>query len=126
MVAFGLLLLVYKVSVRAGAPAPLLIFGQFCALTLLSLGYAVGVEGGLRFSRTIVAHAPVCGMLNASGRILVAWALAAGDASAVAPVSQMSFVFTFLLAVPLFGEPVTGRKLAGLGAAVLAVVALAR
>ena len=126
MVAFGLLLFVYKVGVRAGAPAPLLIFGQFCALTLLSLVYTLTVEHRLHFTPAIVAHAPICGVLNSSGRILVAWALAAGDASAVVPVSQMSFVFTFLVAVPLFGERVTGRKLAGLGAAILAVLALAR
>ena len=38
----------------------------------------------------------------------------------------MSFVFTFLLAAPLFGEPVTPRKLGGLVAAVLAVLAFSR
>jgi drug/metabolite transporter (DMT)-like permease len=35
----------------------------------------------------------------------------------------MSFVFTFLLAAPLFREPVTGRKVVGLLASVLAVIA---
>ncbi len=35
----------------------------------------------------------------------------------------MSFVFIFLLAAPLFGEPVTPRKLSGLVAAILAILA---
>ena len=65
-------------------------------------------------------------MLNSSGRVLLAWALTPGEASAAVPVSQMSFVFTFLLAAPLFGEPVTRRKLAGLAAAILAILAFYR
>jgi uncharacterized membrane protein len=58
--------------------------------------------------------------------VLLAWALTAGEASAAVPVSQMSFVFTFLLAAPLFGEAVTPRKLGGLVAAVLAVLAFSQ
>lgn len=71
-------------------------------------------------------HAPACGVLNASGRVLLAWALTSGEASAAVPISQMSFVFTFLLAAPLFGEAVTRRKVWGLFAAVLAVLAFFR
>jgi transporter family protein len=126
MVAFGLVLLVYKIGVALGAPPPLLIFGQFCSLTVIAFANARWREGGLRLGRTVWIHAPVCGVLNSSGRVLLAWALTSGEASAAVPVSQMSFVFTFLLATPLFGEPLTPRKLAGLLAAVLAVVAFSR
>lgn len=126
MIAFGLVLFVYKVAVAHGAPPPLLIVGQFSALTLMALGWALVREGGLRFTRAVVVHAPICGVLNASGRVLVAWALTVGEASVAVPVSQLSFVVTFVLAAPCFGERVTGRKLAGLAAAVLAVLAFAR
>jgi uncharacterized membrane protein len=126
MLAFGLVLFLYKLGVMFGAPAPLLVFGQFCSLTTISVCYATWREGGLRFTRNIWAHAPICGMLNSSGRVLLAWALTSGEASAAVPISQMSFVFTFLLAAPLFGEAVTGRKLAGLGAATLAILAFHR
>lgn len=126
MVAFGVVLFLYKVGVAAGAPPPLLIFGQFCALTTISFCYATWGEGGVRFTRPIWMHAPACGVLNSSGRVLLAWALTSGDASAAVPVSQMSFVFTFLLAAPLFGEAVTARKLSGLAAAILAVLAFYR
>lgn len=123
MVAFGLVFFLYKVGVMFGASPPLLIFGQFCSLTIISLCYARWREGGLRLSRTVWLHAPFTGVLNASGRVLLALALASGDASAAVPVSQMSFVFTFLLAAPLFGEAVTWRKLGGLVAAISAVIA---
>lgn len=123
MVAFGLVLFLYKVGVAFGAPPALLIFGQFFSFTTISFGYATWLEGGLRFTRTIWTYAPVCGVLNGSGRVLLAWALISGEASAAVPVSQMSFVFTFLLAAPLFGEAVTRRKLSGLVAAILAVLA---
>ncbi len=123
MVAFGLVLLLYKIGVAVGAPPPLLIFGQFCALTTIAFCYATWREGGVRFTRAIWTHAPACGVLNSSGRVLLAWALTSGEASAAVPVSQMSFVVTFLLAAPLFGEVITGRKLGGLVAAILAVVA---
>jgi uncharacterized membrane protein len=126
MAAFGVLSFVYKIAIMLGAPPPLLIFGQFCALTTIAICYATWAEGGLHLTPTIWAHAPLCGILNSSGRILLAWALLTGEASAAVPISQMSFVFTFLLAAPLFGEPVTGRKLAGLLAAVLAVLAFYR
>lgn len=126
MVAFGLVLFLYKVGVMLGASPPLLIFGQFCALTTISFCYATWGEGGVRFTRAIWLHAPACGVLNASGRVLLAWALTSGEASTAVPVSQMSFVFTFLLAAPLFGEAVTPRKLAGLAAAIVAVLAFSR
>lgn len=123
MATFGLVQFLYKVGVMWGSPPALLIFGQFCALTTISCCYATWGEGGIRFTRNIWVHAPVCGVLNSSGRVLLAWSLTSGEASTAVPVSQMSFVFTFLLAAPLFGEPVTRRKLAGLAAAVLAVLA---
>lgn len=126
MATFGLLHFVYKIGVMFGAPPPLLIFGQFCAFTTISFCYATWGEGGLRLNRTIWVHAPVSGILNSSGRILLAWALRSGEASAAVPISQMSFVFTFLLAAPLFGEEVTARKVAGLLAATLAVLAFYR
>lgn len=126
MVAFGLLLFVYKIGVSFGASPPLLIFGQFAALTTMAVVYTRWQEGGLRFTRPIWVHAPACGTLNSSGRVLLAWALTSGEASAAVPVSQMSFVFTFLLAAPLFGERVTPRKIGGLIAAVLAVLAFYR
>lgn len=126
MTAFGLLLFVYKVAVMLGAPPPMLIFGQFCALTTIAFCYATWAEGGLRLTPTIWVHAPICGVLNSSGRVLLAWALRTGEASAAVPISQMSFVFTFLLAAPLFGEPVSGRKVAGLLVGILAILALTR
>ena len=126
MVAFGIVQFLYKVGVLLGASPSLLIFAQFCALTTISFCYAHWKEGGLRLTRTIWTYAPICGVLNSSGRVLLAWALTSGEASSAVPVSQMSFVFTFLLAAPLFGEPVTRRKLAGLAAAVLAILAFYR
>ena len=125
-VVFGLVLFLYKVAVGIGAPPALLILGQFSSLTTIAFCWATWREGGVRFTRAIWTHAPVCGVLNSSGRVLLAWALTSGEASAAVPVSQMSFVFTFLLAAPLFGEPVTPRKLGGLVAAVLAVLAFSR
>ena len=125
-VAFGLVLFLYKVAVGIGAPPALLILGQFSSLTTIAFCWATWREGGVRFTRAIWTHAPVCGVLNSSGRVLLAWALTSGEASAAVPVSQMSFVFTFLLAAPLFGEPVPPRKLGGLLAAVLAVLAFSR
>jgi hypothetical protein len=104
----------------------MLIFGQFCTFATISLGYAIWREGGLRLTRTVWTYGPACRVLNSRGRVLLAWVLISGEASAAVPASQMSFVFTFLLAAPLFGEPITPRKLGGLGAAVLAVLALSR
>lgn len=50
------------------------------------------------------------------GSTALGWAVATGSL-------RWSRVFTFLLAAPLFGEPVTPRKLSGLVAAILAILA---
>jgi hypothetical protein len=54
---------------------PLSLSSMTLALTTISFYYAAWREGGLRFTPTIWMHAPACGVLNGSGRVLLAWAL---------------------------------------------------
>ena len=49
-----------------------------------------------------------------------------GEARGGGANRSYALVFTFVLAAPLFGEPITRRKLVGLVAAALAVLALSR
>jgi drug/metabolite transporter (DMT)-like permease len=51
--------------------------------------------------------------------------MARADASVVAPVAQMGFVVTALLGFVFLCEPFTGRKLAGLVAALGALISFA-
>jgi transporter family protein len=53
----------------------------------------------------------------AAAFVLLMHALARGPASVLVPVAQMSFVFTALCGVALFGESLNARKLAGLAVA---------
>ena len=54
----------------------------------------------------------------------MAWSLAAGDASIVLPIQQMSFLATFFLGVIFLKEKVTWRKIAALGCGVAALLLL--
>jgi len=63
----------------------------------------------------------VCGVLTSISYVALATAFTYGDAVVVAPIAQLSFVLTALLAILFLGERPGGRKILGLGAAVMAV-----
>lgn len=83
-------------------------------------------RGNFRLTRPMKAHSPVSGLLYGSAFIFLLLALRAGEASIVAPISQLSFVFSALLAMGFLRESLGGFRLAGLLMAVAAVLALSR
>ncbi|MCK5414646.1 MAG: EamA family transporter, partial [Thermoplasmata archaeon] len=70
------------------------------------------------------SHAPYNGVLTALASVLLLMALVGGDASTAVPISQLCFVVTAVLAVLVFKERLTPYKVAGVLAAVTAVVVL--
>ena len=117
---YALLDLAYKRAASAGiASRHLLTVQAWCYAPAITLyGLATG---------TLVPFTPAflwgmaAGLLTWIALYHFARSLAMGALSTIAPVFRLSFVFTAALAMWLLGEPVTGWKLAGLGAALAAV-----
>lgn len=59
-------------------------------------------------------------------RMLLVWGLRSGDATAVVTVYGLGFVVTFVLAVVIFHESLSGGKVFGLFLTILAILSLNR
>ncbi len=83
-------------------------------------------RGSFRLTRPMKAHSPVSGLLYGTAFIFLLLAFRAGEASIVAPISQLSFVFSALLAMAFLRESLGGFRLVGLIMAIGAVLTLSR
>lgn len=125
-VVVGILSFIYKVALLRGAiPITLVVTQGFTAVTL-STAFTAYVDRGIRPSRAAWSHAPISAILLVMAFIFMARALKTGEASVVAPVTQMGFVVSALLGFLIQREPFTVRKGAGLVAAVAALICLAK
>src|SRR5256885_1224165 len=119
-------------SLKSGAVStPPTIFPMSFAVTVavavtLSTAFSAYVDRGIRPSRAAWSHAPAAAALLVVAFTFLAKGLEGGEASVVVPVAQMGFVVTALLGFFFLREPFTGRKCAGLAAALAALASLAR
>jgi len=125
MAAVGLLNIVYKLGVMGGVAPAMFLHSQAVFFIAIAFAYSWIVQGGPRFSRTGWAHALVTGVCLTVGIISLLAAFRRGEASVVAPIAQLSFVVTSMMATFWMGERLTGRKVAGLLLAVGTIVAFA-
>ncbi|NQU15254.1 MAG: EamA family transporter, partial [Desulfobacteraceae bacterium] len=76
--------------------------------------YAFYTQGGPRFTRTGWAHASITATTLSTGLIALLAAFREGEASVVAPLGQLSFVVSALMATLWLKERFTLKKAAGL------------
>jgi drug/metabolite transporter (DMT)-like permease len=122
MLCYGLVDWVYKRAAGLGVPAHQMLMAQ-------ALFFAPGMYGYALLTGTLVAGASFLWGMAAGLFIFVALyafnrSLADGAVSVVAPVFRLSFAITAALAVWLLDEPLDAWRIAGLGAALAAVVLL--
>jgi transporter family protein len=115
---FGFL---YKVAVMSGcAPTGILVLQ---GLFFIVLAFAVAAfKGVLRFSSTIMFHAPACGVMLSSAFLLLLESLREGDVSVNFSIVQLSFAVTSILAVAVWREEVDLNRVFGILSAVSAVI----
>jgi uncharacterized membrane protein len=123
--AMGVGNLVYKFGLRAGETPASLIVAQGCTVVMLAAALVAVKDGRIRPSRAALRYAPWAAVVLASGFICMVNSLRRGDASVMVPIAQMGFGVTAVLGFVLFGERVTGRKIAGLAAALAALASFA-
>ncbi len=122
MFMFGVIGLLYKIGLRMGAaPAAMTAaqsVGVFCSALPFSLltGDPLPRRGGALWIPL------VCGVLTSSSYVSLAVGFTYGDAVVVAPIAQLSFVLTGLLAILFLKERLSPRKGMGVGFAVLSVL----
>ena len=122
MILFGCIGLFYKLGLAAGAtPGALVVAQSFGALSL-ALPFAIR-SGDNILVRGVHCWLPLlCGALIASSYVAVGIAFSYGDAVVVAPIAQLSFVLTGLLAILFLKEKLHSRKAISIICAILAVL----
>ena len=125
MLCFGFIGLLYKLGLRAGAPPTALVVAQSIGTFTLALPFAVWQRQKLPGSGVPLWLPLACGVLLSASYVALSIAFSLGDAVVVAPIAQLSFVLTGVLAVVLLHEQLTRRKVLAVGCASLAVIAFA-
>jgi len=121
MLLFGFIGLLYKFALRAGATPGAMVFAQSLGVFIMAAPYAIYRKEKFEFSGGSFWVPVICGVLTSVSYVALATAFTYGDAVVVAPIAQLSFVLTALLAIVFLGERPGTRKIFGLGAAVAAV-----
>ena len=123
--SFGIANFCYKLGVMHGAtPATMVVSKEAVFFPLATL---FGYLAERRFDppRATWRFAAPAALLLAFAFMLMATSLVSGQASVLVPVAQMGFVITAAAGILLLGEATSARKIAGLVAAVGALICLA-
>ncbi len=121
MLLFGLIGLLYKLALAAGATPGAMVFAQSLGVFIMAAPFALYRKEAFTFRGGRFWIPVLCGILTSISYVALATAFTFGDAVVVAPIAQLSFVLTAALAILFLGERPGGRKIVGLGAAVTAV-----
>ena len=123
MISLGILNVVYKIGVSHGVAPAMLLHSQAISFNIIVFTYAYLSQGGPRFSRTGWAHASVTAVTLLTGLVALLAAFREGQASVVAPIGQLSFVVSALMATLWLKERFTKRKAVGLLLAIATIAA---
>ena len=129
LLSYSLVAPLMRVATSGGNPIPsnVAAFVANAVLVVATLGVIAvtgeGVVGHLDDQK--IPYVLGAGACLAVGILSYYRALSMGPVSVVAPVFAMFFVTSSLVGVVALGEPVTARKLAGVGFAIVAVVLVA-
>jgi len=126
MLCFGFIGLFYKLGLRSGATPTAMVVAQSLGTFALALPFAIWRRDRLP-RRGVQLWLPlICGVLLSASYVALSIAFTHGEAVVVAPIAQLSFVLTGVLAVLLLKEHLTPRKLVAVGCASLAVFVFAQ
>jgi len=126
MLSFGLIGLLYKLGLAAGASPTAMVLTQSLGVLSLAAPFAFFRRREFKWDRSSVVgriSVPLaCGVLTASSYVALATAFTYGDAVVVAPIAQLGFVVAIILSMVFLGETLSRNKLTGI---VLAIVGIA-
>ncbi|MEM4251630.1 MAG: EamA family transporter [Candidatus Bathyarchaeia archaeon] len=119
-ILYGLFGFLYKFSLYMGVtPVGILVIQGLSFIIYAFL--VVNLKGPVKWSRNIIVHAPLCGILLSSSYLLLLESLKHGEVSVSFSIVQMSFMVTSMLAILAWHEKPSPLALLGITLAVLAV-----
>lgn len=116
---------IHKVGLDSGGTPATQLAAHSLVYLALSAAVAFRQDGGLVIPKAVWPVAAMGALCGGAAFIAMMRGLAIGQASVIVPIAQMGLVVSAALGVIVLGEKLTGRKLAGLVAAVAALAALA-
>ena len=123
--ALGIANFCYKLGVMQGATPATMVVSQATVFFPLATAFGFLAERKFNPPATTWPYAACAALLLGFAFMLMATSLIHGEASVLVPVTQMGFVITAAAGILLLGERTSARRLAGLAAAVGALVCLA-
>ena len=126
MCMFGVIGLFYKLGLGMGAKPAMLTAAQSVGVFCMAVPYALIQRDPLPRSGVPLWLPFVCGALTSSSYVAIAVGFTYGEAVVVAPIAQLSFLLTGLLAVVFLRERLTLRKGVGVAFAAASVVLFSR
>jgi len=120
MILYSLFGLLYKVAMAMGSTPTGVLVAQ--GATFITCAFMVAIKrGALGIHRSVMAHAPFCGILLSSAFLLLLESLKYGDISVSFSIVQLSFVFTSALAILIWRENVKPLNILGIVSAASSV-----
>lgn len=116
---------IHKVGLSMGGTPGMQLAAHSFVYLVLSTIVAAREPGGLAVPAATWPVACAGALCGAGSFIMMMSGMQIADASVIVPIAQMGLVVSAAIGVVMLGEKLTGRKLAGLAAAVAALAALA-
>jgi drug/metabolite transporter (DMT)-like permease len=124
-VAVGVANFCHKLGLVGGATPETLLAAQAIVFSILITAMVYRIAGSIRPAAGLAQHSGPAALVLTLAFLFLLHSLKRGDASVMVPIAQMGFTVAALLGVVAFAEALTLRKLAGLAAAVAALLVLA-
>lgn len=124
-VAMGAVNLFHKLGLNAGATPETLLAAQAGVFITCINAIVYWRRRDLRLPLGTLKRSAMAAVVLAAAFVFMLDSLTHGRASVMVPIAQMGFIVTALVGIVGYGEQLTGRKVAGLAASILALAALA-
>jgi uncharacterized membrane protein len=124
-VAMGAANFSHKLGLVGGVMPETLLVAQAIVFTALVTIVGYAMNGTVRLPAGVAVHSGAAAVVLLAAFLFLLHSMRHGDASVVVPISQMGFGVAAVLGIVFFKEALTGRKIAGLGAAATALLVLA-
>jgi drug/metabolite transporter (DMT)-like permease len=114
-----------KLGLAGGATPETLLAAQAIVFSTLMTGVSYARSGTIRLPKGVAMYSAAAAAVLIAAFLFLLHGMRYGEASTIVPIAQMGFGIAAVLGVICFNERLTVRKIAGLGAAGVALLVLA-
>lgn len=114
----------FKLGLVKGGTVAAVMVSQAITVSAIATFAVFAIERKVNAPKVALQHGIVFGLIQAFGFGILMYGMVRGEASILVPIAQLSFLVSAAVGMVAWKEQVTARKLAGIAAAVAAVVLL--